>query len=146
MYPGKQEHAKLPSELVQWANTSHGRYLHSFSSIDKQQRQYYYILITTPVVRPSVEHRRPVWDAPVLRGRTLAWHLARTSSVSVVAVTQRVETGAVLTGRPFFGLAIICKKMDKKSSNNLYVSTTGKQRTTVTRGKHGARLLDIGLL
>ena len=32
-YPGKHEQKKLPIVLVQWANTSQGRYLHSFSSI-----------------------------------------------------------------------------------------------------------------
>lgn len=35
-YPGKQEHVKLPKVFVQWANTSHGRYLHSLSSEKKE--------------------------------------------------------------------------------------------------------------
>lgn len=71
-----------------------------------------------PSVYCCIYYRHPVRESaknwgPVWAGRTLAWHLARTSAVSVVAVTQRVQTGAVLTGRPFFGLAIVWKKLTK---------------------------------
>lgn len=36
-YPGKQVQVKEPSVLVHEANTSHGRYLHSFSSVGMEE-------------------------------------------------------------------------------------------------------------
>jgi len=66
-YPGKQEHAKLPSVLVQWANTSHGRYLHSFSSVNKL-----IILHTLVILRTSDNIRVVSVDRLPFHGRRSA--------------------------------------------------------------------------
>lgn len=99
-----------------------------------------YTYYTTPVIRPSVERRRPVWDALRCFGAAHSpgtWH--EHPPYPSLQWHNESRQAPFWQGVPSLASQSSAKKMNEISSNNSYVSTIGKQRTTVTRGKHGAR-------